>query len=79
MKSMLKNLRYVLGIYVYICRNKTYTKGGVYMKKALVCLVLSLTLILSTTVAVFAVDDVGLSIKPGDTVIVKPLVDDVGL
>lgn len=54
-------------------------KGGVYMKKALVCLVLSLTLVLSTSVAVFAVDDVGLSIKAKDTVIVKPLVDDVGL
>ncbi|HYF82704.1 MAG TPA: hypothetical protein VEB00_06720 [Clostridia bacterium] len=49
------------------------------MKKTLICLLLSLTLILSTTAAVFAVDDVGLIIKAKDTVIVKPMVDDVGL
>lgn len=48
------------------------------MKKTLICLLLSLTLILSTTAAVFAVDDVGLAIGK-DSVIVKPLVDDVGL
>lgn len=47
------------------------------MKKALICLLLSLTLVFSTAAAVFAVDDVGFSIGKGSE-IVKPLVDDVG-
>jgi hypothetical protein len=50
------------------------------MNKTLICLLLSLILILSTTAAVFAVDYTGLSIgidkKP---IIVKPLVDYTGL
>jgi hypothetical protein len=45
------------------------------MKKMFVCLILSLTLILSTTAAVFAVDDVG----PRSIVTVETTyVDDVG-
>lgn len=45
------------------------------MKKMFVCLILSLTLILSTTAAVFAVDDVG----PRSIVLVeRNEVDDVG-
>lgn len=48
------------------------------MKKTLVSLMLALLIIMSTTAAVFAVDDVGLSIGK-DPIIVKPLVDDVGL
>lgn len=47
------------------------------MKKTLVCLLLSLTLILSTTAAVFAVDDPGLIIVKNP--IVKPMVDDPGI
>ena len=48
------------------------------MKKTLVCLLISLTLILSTTAAVFAVDDVGPYSIAKDPKIVKPMVDDVG-
>ncbi len=48
------------------------------MKKIIVCMILSLTLVLSTATAVFAVDDCGLSIGKGQ-IIVKPLVDDCGL
>ena len=48
------------------------------MKKALVCLLLSLTLILSTTAAVFAVDDVGAQAIRKNPEIVEPMVDDVG-
>ncbi len=48
------------------------------MKKTLLCLLLSLILVLSTTAAVFAVDYTGLSIGT-DQIIVKPLVDYTGL
>lgn len=48
------------------------------MKKTLVCLILSLALVLSTTTAVFAVDDMGCVIRPDKPIIVKPLVDDMG-
>ena len=49
------------------------------MKKTLICLFLALTLVLSTTAAVFAVDDVGARVIVKDPpIIVKPLVDDVG-
>jgi hypothetical protein len=49
------------------------------MKKTLVCMVLSLTFILSTTAAVFAVDDVGAQVIVKDNKIVEPMrVDDVG-
>jgi|GEM_PF-4785901 len=49
------------------------------MKKTLVSLMLALLIIMSTTAAVFAVDDVGLSIGKDPIIVVKPLVDDVGL
>lgn len=50
------------------------------MKKALVCLVLALTLVMSTTTAVFAVDDWGARVGNEKPVIVTPLkVDDTGL
>ena len=48
------------------------------MKKTLICLLLSLTLILSTTTLVFAVDDVGPYSVIKDPKAVKPMVDDVG-
>jgi hypothetical protein len=48
------------------------------MKKTLVCLLVSLTLILTTATAVFAVDDVGPYSLGEDPKIVQPLVDDVG-
>lgn len=48
------------------------------MKKTLLCLLLSLTLILSTTAAVFAVDYTGLSIIK-DPIVVEPQVDYTGL
>lgn len=49
------------------------------MKKALVCMLLSLTLIISTTAAVFAVDDVGPRSIVKVPVIMEPMrVDDVG-
>jgi hypothetical protein len=47
------------------------------MKKLFICLMLSLALILSTSAAVFAVDDPGLVIVKDP--IVKPMVDDPGL
>lgn len=47
------------------------------MKKAMISILLALALIVSTTVAAFAVDDVGYSIG-NDPIIIKPLVDDVG-
>lgn len=47
------------------------------MKKTLICLLLSLTLVFATVTAVSAVDDVGFSIGKSPR-IVKPLVDDVG-
>lgn len=48
------------------------------MKKTLISFMLALVVVISATTAVFAVDDVGLSIGK-DPIIVKPLVDDVGL
>ena len=53
-------------------------KGVSYMKKMLISFLLALLITMSTTAAVFAVDDVGLSIGK-DPVVVKPMVDDVGL
>jgi hypothetical protein len=49
------------------------------MKKTLVCLLLSLTLILSTTAAVFAVDDVGVEVVKNHKTVVIMRVDEVGL
>ncbi len=49
------------------------------MKKTLICLLLSLTLILSTTATVLAVDDVGAGRVIKHPIIVKPMVDDTGL
>ena len=49
------------------------------MKKTLVCLLLSLTLILSTTATVLAVDDVGADCVVKHPIVVKPMVDDTGL
>jgi len=50
------------------------------MKKTLVCLALSLTLILSTTIAVFAVDDVGPYVIVKKPPVVEPnRVDDPGI
>lgn len=49
------------------------------MKKTLVCLLLTLTIILSTTAAVFAVDDVGpRSIVKAPIILEPNRVDDVG-
>jgi len=53
-------------------------KGGVSMRKTLICLLLSLVLVLSTTTAAFAVGNVGLRPVKKPPVIVRPLVDDMG-
>lgn len=50
------------------------------MKKSLICLLLSLTFILSTTAAVFAVDDVGpYAINKKPIIVVPNRVDDPGI
>ncbi len=49
------------------------------MKKTLVSLMLALLIIMSTTAAVFAVDDVGLRIGKGQSIVTPCKVDDVGL
>lgn len=48
------------------------------MKKALVCLLLAFTLTISTTVAVFAVDDPGILTRVKSPITIKPMVDEPG-
>ncbi|HYE81480.1 MAG TPA: hypothetical protein VEG39_04845 [Clostridia bacterium] len=48
------------------------------MKKTLLCLLLSLTLVISTTTAVFAANKISPKNVRKSPIIVKPLVDDMG-
>ncbi|MGE5630476.1 MAG: hypothetical protein ACM3TR_05175 [Caulobacteraceae bacterium] len=49
------------------------------MKKAIISFILAATLIMSTAITVFAVDDVGPQVIKKDSTIVAPMrVDDVG-